>query len=163
MGHFQFPSRARARARARRQNRFCSRNAFLGIENGLPPNDPFLAHFWPNFWTHFWTHFWTTFWPISGHPFYNEDYLKWVILGHHFGPIFGPLFDPFLDHFLAQKWAKNGSFRVSRGPGTKVEKRVKFSSRMSGSKSGPPSDSYCSGLVPLFGTRFLGVLPDFIG
>ena len=39
-----------------------------------------------------------------------------------------------------------GHFGCPGGPGTKVGKRVKFSSRMSGSKSGPPSDSYCSGL-----------------
>ena len=66
-------------------------------------------------------------------------------------------------YVLVQKVTQNGWFRVSRGPGTKVEKRVKFSSRMSGSKWRPPSDSYCSGLFPLFGTRVLGVIPDFIG
>ena len=70
-----------------------------------PKNDHFWTTFWTTFWplfVHFLDHFWTTF----EHPFYNEDYLKWVILGHHFGPIFGPLFGPLLSHF----WPKMGHF-----------------------------------------------------
>ena len=61
------------------------------------------------------------------------------------------------------KMTQNGSFRVSRGPGTKVEKRGQISSRFEWLDDDDHRPRDLNRLVPLFGTRFLGVLPDFIG
>ena len=66
-------------------------------------------------------------------------------------------------YVLVQKVTKNGSFRVSRGPGTKVEKRGQISSRFEWLDDDDHRPRDLNRLVPLFGTRFLGVLPDFIG